>query len=120
MLDKTTTVQELKDLVAKFIDEREWTQFHAPKNLSISIALEAAELMEKFQWCSLKESHDEAKTNRDEVEQELADVIITALCFARITNINVVKAIQEKMLINAKKYPVSKAKGRYTKYNKLD
>jgi len=119
MQDETTSIQQLKEFVGKFIAEREWNQFHNPKSLSISIAVEAAELMEKFQWCDNNKSYKEAITNNDEVEQELADVIITAICFANAVGIDIAKAVESKMELNAAKYPVHKAKGRYTKYDKL-
>jgi len=119
MEDNLTTVRELRDFVDNFIDARDWTQFHSPKNLSISIALEAAELLEKFQWCDNAQSYKEAEKNKTEVEQELADVIITALCFARATGIDIAKAVKKKMEINGSNYPVDKAKGVCTKHNKL-
>ncbi|MFC1842518.1 MazG-like family protein [Candidatus Dependentiae bacterium] len=119
MEDRLTTVQELRDFVNAFIDARQWTQFHSPKNMSISIALEAAELMEKFQWCDNTASYKEAEKNKEKVEQELADIIITAMCFARATNIDIAQAVEKKMALNAKNYPVHKAKGVSTKYNEL-
>jgi len=119
MDDNTTTIKELRTMVNTFIDERDWQQFHFPKSLSISIALEAAELMEKFQWCGNKQSSDEAIKQKDAVTQELADVIITALCFARATDIDIATAVRNKMEINRAKYPIQKAKGVYTKYDKL-
>jgi len=119
MQDSNTTIQELKNIVAAFIDEREWSQFHSPKNLSMLIAIEAAELMEKFQWCDTAQSYRDAKINKDEVEQELADVIIAALCLSRAANIDIAGALERKMQINACNYPVSKAKGVCTKYDKL-
>ena len=119
MNDSNTTIKELRNIVDEFIDERDWKQFHCPKNLSISVALEAAELMEKFQWCDNNQSFKEAIKNKNEVKQELADVIITALCFARATDIDIASAVRNKMEINRDKYPVHKAKGVYTKYNKL-
>ena len=119
MQDVTTSVQQLKEFVGMFIAEREWNQFHNPKSLSMAIAIEASELMEKFQWCDNNKSHKEAEINREEVEQELADVIITALCFANAVGIDIAKAVKNKTELNAAKYPIHKAKGRYTKYDKL-
>jgi len=119
MQDVTTSVQQLKEFVGIFIAEREWNQFHNPKSLSMAIAIEAAELMEKFQWCDNNKSYQEAITNNDEIQQELADVIITAICFANSVGIDISKAVQNKMELNAANYPVHKAKGRYTKYDKL-
>jgi len=120
MLDKSTSVQQLRAIINQFIDAREWTQFHNPKCLSIAIAAEAAELMELFMWCDNEASFKEAQKYQGEVKEELADIIITAFCFARATNIDIVSAVQDKMKINAKRYPVEKAKGKYSKYDKLD
>ena len=119
MDDCNTTIKELRAIIDQFIDERDWSQFHSPKNLSISIALEAAELMEKFQWCDNTQSFEDAINNREAVRQELADIIITALCFARATDIDIASAVRNKIEINGSRYPIHKAKGVYTKYDKL-
>ncbi len=117
--DETTTLRQLRDHVAAFIDEREWTQFHTPKNLSMAISVEASELVEKFLWIGSRASFDEVEKNRAEIEQELADVVITAINFARAANIDIAQAVYEKMELNAKKYPLEKARGQSTKWNKL-
>ena len=119
MNDQKTTIRELRDFVEAFIDARDWVQFHSPKSLSMSIAVEASELMEKFLWCDNAKSYKEAIENKEEVQEELADVIITAICFARSANIDIAKAVENKMEINAKRYPVEKAKGVCTKHDKL-
>lgn len=120
MNDKDTTIQELKDQLAPLWKERDWGQFHTPKNLSMNIAVEAAELMELFLWSTDgKQSYKELKENRQEVERELADVIIAAISFALATKIDVAKAIEDKLVILAKKYPVELSKGKSTKYTKL-
>ena len=119
MNDTDTTVRVLRDFVERFIDAREWVQFHSPKSLSMSIAVEASELMEKFLWCDNAKSYKEAIDNKQEVEEELADVIITAICFARSADIDIVQAVENKMKLNAKRYPVEKAKGVCTKHDKL-
>lgn len=98
--DKETTVQELKDLIAAFTRERDWEKHHTPKNLAISIAIEAAELMEHFQWDELK------KENREEVENELADILTYIFEFANTYNIDVTTAYKRKLAKSAKKYPV--------------
>lgn len=120
MDDTKTTIQQLKEVVDAMIAEREWHQFHNPKNLSMGIACEAAELMECFLWVDSKDSLAEFKKNKDEAEQELADVIIAALLFANACNIDVSNAIVRKLEITKKKYPVEKAKGRSTKYTKYE
>lgn len=117
--DETTTIRELRDLVEAFIDEREWFQFHSPKDTSMAIAVEASELLEKFLWVDTKASCDEVNKNREEIEQELADVVITAINFARSAHIDIAGAVYKKMELNAHKYPVAKAKGRSTKWDKL-
>ena len=119
MIDNKTTLNELKSIIKKFNDEREWNQFHTPKNLSMLIATEAAELMELFLWSESKNSYETFKNKTKEVEDEIADIVIGALCFANATNIDLVKAITKKIKKNAKKYPLKKAKGRCLKYHEL-
>jgi dCTP diphosphatase len=121
MNDETTTVGELKTKILRFAREREWEQFHAPKNLSMALAAEAAELMEHFLWVAAEESrmvaNDEVK--RAKIAEELADVVIYALEFANITQLDVAAAIEKKMSANAVKYPVEKSRGRAAKYTEL-
>ena len=119
--DSTTTVSELKARILAFVRERDWEQFHSPKNLSMALAAEAGELMEHFLWASAEESRatvaDPAKRGR--IADELADVVIYALEFANITGLDVAAAIEAKMEANARKYPVEKARGRSEKYTDL-
>ena len=119
--DSSTTVAEIKARVLAFARERDWEQFHAPKNLSMALAAEAGELMEHFLWATPDASttiaNDAAK--RAKIEEELADVIIYALEFANMTGIDVAAVIETKMAANAKKYPVEKARGRSDKYTEL-
>ncbi len=119
--DATTTVAELKTRVLAFVREREWEQFHSPKNLSMALAAEAGELMEHFLWATPEQSAaiaaDAAK--RQKIADELADVVIYALEFANITGLDVAAAIEAKMAANAKKYPVEKARGNSAKYDEL-
>ncbi len=119
--DSSTTVAEIKARVLAFARERDWEQFHAPKNLSMALAAEAGELMEHFLWATPEASRtiaqDEAK--RKKIEEELADVVIYALEFANMTGVDVAAAIETKMAANAAKYPVDKAKGRSEKYTEL-
>ncbi|MDF9834261.1 dCTP diphosphatase [Ereboglobus sp. PH5-5] len=120
--DDRTTVAELKARILAFVHEREWEQFHAPKNLSMALAAEAGELMEHFLWAEAGASRDIAKNDparRKKIEEELADVIIYALEFANATDIDVASAIESKMEANGKKYPVEKARGRSEKYTEL-
>jgi NTP pyrophosphatase (non-canonical NTP hydrolase) len=119
--DSATTLAELKKRVLTFARERDWEQFHAPKNLSMALAAEAAELMEHFLWASPEESRavalDPAKRAR--IAEELADVVIYALEFANATDLDVAANIEAKIEANARKYPVEKARGRSAKYTEL-
>jgi dCTP diphosphatase len=121
LTDATATVAELRERVLAFAREREWEQFHSPKNLSMALAAEAGELMEHFLWA---ESRDSAAVladpkKRGKIEDELADVVIYALEFANIGKIDLAKAIETKLAQNAAKYPVEKARGRSAKYTEL-
>jgi NTP pyrophosphatase (non-canonical NTP hydrolase) len=119
--DSATTVSELKERVLAFVREREWEQFHSPKNLSMALAAEAGELMEHFLWANTEESRrvvaDPAR--RAKIAEELADVVIYALEFANATGLDVAASIEAKIAANARKYPVEKARGRSAKYTEL-
>jgi len=119
--DETTSLASLKVKVLAFAQEREWEQFHAPKNLSMALAAEAAELMEHFLWtasdASLARAQDPKRAHR--IREELADVLIYTLEFANMTGIDLTAAVVEKMAQNARKYPVEKARGRADKYDEL-
>jgi len=119
--DSSTTVSEIKARVLAFARERDWEQFHAPKNLSMALAAEAGELMEHFLWATPEASRTIAQdaVKRKKIEEELADVVIYALEFANMTDIDVAAVIETKMAANAAKYPVEKAKGRSDKYTEL-
>lgn len=107
------TIEELKQQSAKFRDERDWKKFHNPKDLAISIALEASELLELFQW-KPKEEWDNVPKAR--VEEELADVLIYCLLMSDILNIDLAEAVRAKIKKNGEKYPADKVKGRSDKY----
>lgn len=119
--DDTTTVAEIKARVLAFAQERDWEQFHAPKNLSMALAAEAGELMEHFLWASSEGSRQVVNdpVKRAKIEEELSDVVIYAIEFANMTGIDLSAAIERKMAANAAKYPVEKAKGRSVKYDEL-
>src|SRR5262245_58218503 len=112
-MDSTTSIEQLKAEIRRFSDQRDWEQFHTPKNLAMAVAAEAGELLEPFLWmegnASREVVHDHEK--RPEVMAELADVIIFCLRFADIAGIDVADAIREKLVVNAARYPVSKARG---------
>ena len=105
--------------IRKFRDERDWKKFHDPKNLAVSISIEAAELLELFQWMSGEEATRYAADNRERVSEELADVAIYLIELADITGIDLAQAIEAKLEKNAKKYPVDKSRGVWTKYTDL-
>jgi NTP pyrophosphatase (non-canonical NTP hydrolase) len=111
---------ELQDAVEAFVAERDWAQFHTPKNLAMGVAIEAAEIMEHFQWCTGEESRALAVDKRAKVADEIGDVLIYLLRLARVLDIDPVVAATDKLAQNRRKYPVEKAKGRATKYVDLD
>lgn len=119
--DADVRLDQLKERVLAFAREREWEQFHSPKNLSMALAAEAAELMENFLWLSPEASRDAVRDprRRAAIEEELADVLIYALQFANQAGIDLASAIASKMAVNARKYPVEKARGRSEKYTEL-
>ena len=119
--DASTSIAQLKRRVLKFSRDRDWEQFHAPKNLSMALAAEAAELMEHFLWSTPEQSRAIAQdpAKRAKIAEELADVVIYALEFANATGLDVAAAIEAKMAANAAKYPVEKARGRADKYTEL-
>lgn len=120
MQDNKTTVAELKALAANFVHERDWRQFHGAKNLSMAIVGEAAELMELFTWAQNAEQAAQiVKEKKQAVKDELADVFAAVLMFCEEFDIDLSKAIQEKMIRNIEKYPIEKAKGVNKKYNEL-
>ena len=115
MSDSTTTVAQLREVIRQFVDERDWQQFHAPKNLSMALAIEAAELMEHFQWISVEASRQmrDDPEKRAAAGEELADVIGYALALANELGLDVSETMQAKMRKNIEKYPVDEIKGRY-------
>lgn len=108
--------KETVNEVLKFRDDRDWKQFHDPKDLAISISLEASELLEIFQW-----SRDDVYCldKIDKIKEELADVMNYCILMADACNLDLDKIITDKIKLNAAKYPVDKAKGTSTKYNEL-
>src|SRR5215203_5642799 len=98
MPDSTTTLADLRELVRQFVDERDWRQFHSPKNLSMSLAIEAAELMEHFQWIDVAESRrvSDNPSKLNEVREELADVLCYALALANELQIDLASAVRDK------------------------
>jgi len=102
--------------IKQFCDERDWSQFHDPKNLAISLNLEASEVLELFQWT--KDNHIRPE-KKEQIAEELADVFYWLIMLSNHYNINLLDSLEEKMVENAKKYPVDKSKGKSTKYTDL-
>ena len=113
--DQQTTLDELRQVIADFVAERDWGQFHDPKNLSMSLAIEAAELMEHFQWTPSGESRQivEDEIQREAIEDEMADVLCYLLALANQLDVDLTKATLRKMDKNRRKYPADEYRGRY-------
>ncbi|OAT73764.1 nucleotide pyrophosphohydrolase [Parageobacillus thermoglucosidasius] len=109
-------MKELVQKVVEFRDKRNWKQFHNPKDLAISLSLEASELLENFQW---KTSEEAVKENLENIKDEVADVIIYSFLLANELGIDLEEAILQKIEKNEKKYPVEKSFGNKKKYNEL-
>jgi dCTP diphosphatase len=109
----------LRARLAAFAAERDWEQFHSPKNLAMALAAEAGELLEHFQWLTEAESGALPAAARDEVALEIADVLLFLVRLADRLGIDPLEAAARKLELNARKYPVDKARGRATKYDRL-
>lgn len=112
-------IRTLTEKIKQFRDERDWLQFHNHKDLALSLVLEAAEVLEHFQWKKPEEVEDHAVKCKEEIADELADVACYLFELADNLKISLPQAIESKLAKNAQKYPVEKAKGRITKYNQL-
>jgi NTP pyrophosphatase (non-canonical NTP hydrolase) len=113
-------IKNLQLKIARFRDQRDWKKFHNPKDLAIDLSLEASEVLEHFLWKTEKEQWEHIKKNKKAVEEELADSLVNVLIMAYDFKINIVKAVEEKLRKNAKKYPVSKVKGKHLKYTSYE
>lgn len=117
----TVSIKELQNQLNEFYKEREWAQFHSPKNLVMALTGEVGELSEIFQWLSEEQSkniiNDESKAQS--VKEELSDIFVYTITIADKLGIDLLEEAQNKISLNAKKYPVSKAKGNAKKYNEL-
>jgi NTP pyrophosphatase (non-canonical NTP hydrolase) len=110
-------LNELIDKIKTFCEERDWDQYHNPKDLAIGISTEAAELLDLFRFKNNEEIQDTVINRRELIEDELADVLFFVLRFAQTNDIDLKKALENKMAKNAVKYPVDKVKGNNKKYN---
>jgi dCTP diphosphatase len=116
MVKSDDRLDELRERLRAFVRERDWEQFHAPKNLVMAMIVEAAELVEHFQWVTEQESRELTAEKRAEVEQEIADTFIYLLRLADVLGVDLIDAAHRKMDRNAQKYPAEKARGRNDKY----
>ncbi len=115
----TLSLESLKLQLRQFAADRDWNQFHSPKNLAAALSVEAAELLEPFQWLTQEESRDLPPAKKEAVRQEMADVFIYLISLANCLDIDLLKAAEDKLAINAAKYPVEKARGNAAKYDEL-
>lgn len=107
-------IKYLTDRINKFVDDRQWRKYQKPKDLAISVCLEAAELLEHFQWKTAAQVKRHIKTHKSDIADELTDVLIYLLRIAHELDIDTVKAFERKMIKNAKKYPVGKRHRKYS------
>jgi dCTP diphosphatase len=119
MTRRPDSLDDLTARLAAFAAARDWDQFHNPKNLAMALAGEAGELVEHFQWLTFDEAANLPRGTRDEVALECADVLLFLLRLCDKLDIDLAAAARRKLRLNAKKYPVRKARGRATKYDKL-
>lgn len=112
-------IEDLIKEIVSFRNERNWQQFHNPKDVALSLVLEATEVMEHFQWKDSEEIKKYIEGNKVEIGEELADVLYWVLLMSNDLKIDISKALKRKMKLNAKKYPITKSKGKHTKYDKL-
>jgi dCTP diphosphatase len=112
-------IEELQDELKKFRDKRDWKKYHTPKDLSVAVTLEAAELIEHFIWKSPQEVEEYVKTHKAEIAEEVADVAIYLLNLCNTLNIDFVSAVKDKIKKNARKYPIEKSKGSAKKHTEF-
>ncbi len=112
-------IKELIEKIKQFRNERDWSQFHNPKDMALSLILEAGEVLEHFQWKNEKEIKDYVRKNKEAIGEELSDVLYWVLLMSFDMGIDLSKSFNKKMKQNIKKYPISKAKGKHSKYTEL-
>jgi len=115
LTDRQTTLMQLRETVQAFVDERDWSQFHNPKDLSVSIAVEAAELLQEYQWLSPEQVEDSSGSaeERERVASELADVLIYALSLANTLDLDVSDIVLAKLKAAGRKYPADQYRGKF-------
>lgn len=112
-------IERLTKRIIEFRDKRDWKQFHNPKDVALSLVLEAGEVMEHFQWKNKEEIEKYVIENKAEIGEELADVLYWVLLMCHDLDIDVKEALEKKIAKNESRYPIDKAKGKHTKYDKL-
>ncbi len=118
-MDQPDKLKILTERIVSFRDARNWKQFHNPKDLALSMVLEAGEVMEHFQWKNAEEMQMHIEKNRHDIADELADVLYWVLLMSHDLDIDIFEAVDRKMKKNEEKYPEDKARGRHTKYTEL-
>lgn len=114
----SVTLSSLRSGLRRFAEAREWQQFHTPKNLAMALSVEAAELVECFQWLTPEQSAQLKGRDRRAVEEEVADVLLYLLRLTDVLDIDLLQAAQRKMKLNARKYPVALSRGTARKYSR--
>ena len=120
MNDETTSIAQIKARIFAFNEERDWAQYHSPRNLAMAVSVEAGELLELFLWSRDDGLQPAVESRAPRVAEEAADVAITLLNFCERAGIDLSEAIESKLAANAQRYPVDKARGRMLKHDELD
>jgi dCTP diphosphatase len=118
-IERPASLDALRDALRRFAAERDWDQFHSPKNLAIALSVEAAELLEHFQWTPETESEALAGDLKGRIREEVADVLLYLIRLADKLEIDLLAAASDKIQLNAEKYPINKARGSSKKYTEL-
>ena len=117
--DTNTSIQSMKSIATELVLDRDWGQFHTPKDLSMNLSVESNELLEKFLWITSQASFEESQKNRQEIEDEVGDILFSIFRFCSVSNIDATQAFLQKIEKIKQKYPIEKSKGSCAKYNKL-
>lgn len=112
----TNELDQLKHQIRTFAEERDWDQFHSPKNISMALIVEAAELVEHFQWMTEEQSRNLSDKTQKKVEQEMADIFVYLLRLADKLDVDLIRAAESKIQLNKEKYPAEKVRGSAKKY----
>jgi dCTP diphosphatase len=112
-------ISNLREQLRRFARDRDWDQFHSPKNLTVALCVEAAELLEHFQWCTEDESQSLSTDKLAKVREEMADVLLYLVRLADKLNVDLLQAANDKIALNAQRYPIDKARGSNRKYTDL-